>query len=44
MIPLAHAGHWTTAVVEVAPVLALLIWLLITTWRERRKEGGEPPG
>jgi hypothetical protein len=38
MIVLAHPGHWLVQVAYFAPVLAFLLWLVITTLRERRRE------
>jgi len=37
MIVLAHAGHWLVQVAYFAPVLAFLVWLGITTLKERRR-------
>jgi hypothetical protein len=34
---IAHAGHWLTTVAYFVPVIAFLIWLLITQIRERRR-------
>ena len=41
MMVLAHAGHWIVQVAYFAPVVAFLVWLAITTLRERRRERGE---
>jgi len=45
--PLAHAGHWIIDVAYALPFAGLLIWLILTTARERRKAaregGGEGP-
>lgn len=38
MTVLAHAGHWLVQVAYFAPVLAFLVWLGITTARERRRD------
>ena len=38
MTVLAHAGHWIVQVAYFAPVLAFLIWLMITTLKERRRD------
>ncbi len=35
----AHAGHWLVQVAYFLPVLAFLGWLVVTTLRERRREG-----
>ena len=34
---LAHAGHWITTIAYFMPVVAFLVWLLITQIRERRR-------
>jgi len=36
MVPLAHAGHWLVSVAYLLPVVAFLVWLAVTQWRERR--------
>jgi hypothetical protein len=36
MLLLAHAGHWITTIAYFMPVVAFLVWLAITQWRERR--------
>ena len=41
MIVLAHAGHWLVQVAYFAPVLGFLVWLMITTLRQRRRERGD---
>lgn len=41
LVQLAHAGHWLVNAAYVAPVAGFLIWLGITTWRERRERRGE---
>jgi hypothetical protein len=35
---LAHAGHWLVQLAYFVPVLGFLIWLGITTLRERRRD------
>jgi hypothetical protein len=35
--PLAHAGHWITTIAYFLPVVAFLIWLAVTSLRERRR-------
>ena len=42
MIPIAHAGHWLTSIAYFLPVVAFLVWLAITQWRERRGRGRRP--
>ena len=41
MTVLAHAGHWLVSVAYFMPVVIFLIWLGITTLRDRRSEDGE---
>jgi hypothetical protein len=41
MTVFAHAGHWATGVIEAAPFLILVVWLLATTWRDRRRAARE---
>ncbi len=45
MLLIAHAGHWAVEVAYFLPVVAFLVWLGVTTVRERRREAreGEPP-
>ena len=40
MTPIAHAGHWITAVAIAVPFVAALAFALVGTVRERR--GREP--
>jgi uncharacterized membrane protein YtjA (UPF0391 family) len=35
--PIAHAGHWITTIAYFLPVLAFLVWLLVTQIKERRR-------
>ena len=44
MIVLAHAGHWLVQAAYFLPVVAFLVWLGITTVRERRRGGPGPRG
>jgi uncharacterized membrane protein YtjA (UPF0391 family) len=39
MLLLAHAGHWITTIAYFLPVVAFLVWLVFTQWRERRGKG-----
>ena len=34
--PIAHAGHYLTTIAYFLPVVAFLVWLLVTQIRERR--------
>jgi hypothetical protein len=36
MMLIAHAAHFVTTVLYLVPVLAFLVWLLLTQLRERR--------
>jgi hypothetical protein len=35
-VPIAHAGHYLTTIAYFLPVVAFLVWLLVTQIRERR--------
>jgi hypothetical protein len=37
-IVLAHAGHWITSVIYVAPLIAFLLWLGFVVVRDRLNE------
>jgi hypothetical protein len=34
---IAHAGHWLTTIAYFVPVIAFLVWLVITQIKERRR-------
>jgi hypothetical protein len=34
--PIAHAGHWLVSIAYFLPVVAFLVWLGITQYRDRR--------
>jgi hypothetical protein len=38
--PIAHAGHYLTTIAYFLPVVAFLVWLLVTQIRERRGRDG----
>ena len=38
MTLLAHSSHWATTLIEVAPFVILVGWLLVTTLRDRRQQ------
>jgi hypothetical protein len=40
---LAHAGHWITSVLYVAPVAIVVGWLSWQAWRERGRGGSDEP-
>jgi hypothetical protein len=37
MLLIAHAGHWLTSIAYFVPVVGFIGWLLVTQWKERRK-------
>ena len=39
---IAHAGHWLVQLAYLAPVAGFLIWLALTTLRERRGQRDRP--
>ena len=41
VVYLAHAGHWSTSVITMAPVVAFALWLIVITIRDRRREGDD---
>lgn len=38
---LAHVGHWWTSLLYLAPVVAVVLWLAIQGWRQRRRDRTE---
>jgi membrane protein implicated in regulation of membrane protease activity len=38
---MAHLGHWYVQLAFVAPVIAVVAWLAILGWRDRRDERRE---
>jgi hypothetical protein len=38
MFPLAHAGHWVSSLVILLPTVAFIVWLVLITVRDRRRE------
>ncbi len=42
MLIVAHAGHWLVGVLQFIPVLAFIVWLVVTQARERRRREEEP--
>lgn len=44
MTLIAHAGHYLTTIAYFLPVVAFVVWLIVTQIRERRRErGGAAP-
>lgn len=41
MAVLAHIGHWYAEILYVLPVVLVVLWLWLTTWRERRRVARE---
>jgi hypothetical protein len=42
MIVLAHAGHWLSGLVLVAPVVVIALLVLASDWRETRRLRSPP--
>ena len=40
---LAHIGHWSTTLAVVVPVAAVLVWVGVFTYRDRRRAGRDGP-
>jgi uncharacterized membrane protein (GlpM family) len=34
---IAHAGHWAVSLAYLVPVFALIVWLAVSTLRERKR-------
>jgi len=43
LVPLAHAGHWLTSILYVAPVVIIVVWLWVQSRRAKRRGGDSPP-
>jgi hypothetical protein len=41
IVPLAHFGHWWTSILYLAPVVVVIAWLGLQSWRAKRRE--RPP-
>ena len=41
MFVFAHAGHWLVGILQFVPVLAFIVWLVVTQIRERRRKAEE---
>ena len=41
---LAHAGHWAVSLLYVAPVVIVVGWLSLSSWRDGRRRKDEEPG
>jgi hypothetical protein len=42
MTLIAHAGHTLTTIAYFVPVIAFIVWLVVTQLRERRRNRGKP--
>lgn len=40
-LPIAHAGHWITGLLYLAPLVIVVAMLAITSMRDRRAEAAE---
>jgi hypothetical protein len=40
-VPFAHFGHWWTSILYVAPVVVVVAWLGLQSWRARREDDGQ---
>jgi hypothetical protein len=40
MLVLAHAGHWVSSLLILLPTVAFIVWLVLITVRDRRRERG----
>ncbi len=38
MFVIAHAGHWIASLLILLPTVAFIIWLVLITVRDRRRE------
>jgi len=34
----AHIGHWWTSILYVAPVVVVVVWLGLQSWRAKRRD------
>ena len=41
MLVLAHAGHWLAQLMYVVPVVGIVAWLGVTTYRDRHRRADE---
>jgi hypothetical protein len=37
MVVIAHAGHWLVTIAYFLPVVAFILWLVVTQVRDRRR-------
>ena len=42
--PMAHSAHWLVDLAYILPFVGLLVWLFVTTIRERRRSEREATG
>jgi hypothetical protein len=41
MLVFAHAGHWIESLLILVPTLGFIIWLVVVTLREKRRQRRE---
>jgi hypothetical protein len=39
---MAHAGHWAVSLAYTVPVIGMILWLAVSTMRERKRERLKP--
>ena len=37
-VPLAHVGHWWTSILYLAPVVVVVAFLAVQSWRSKRRD------
>jgi hypothetical protein len=42
MLVIAHAGHWIESFLILLPTVAFIIWLVLVTRRDRRRDRQKP--
>ena len=40
-VPFAHFGHWWTSILYLAPVVVVVVWLGLQSYRARRQGDGQ---
>jgi hypothetical protein len=38
MLVIAHAGHWVSSLLILLPTVAFIVWLVVITLRDKRRE------
>jgi hypothetical protein len=44
VLVLAHTGHWVSSLLILLPTVAFIVWLVLVTVRDRRRERGGQGG